>query len=546
MHQRHRRSIVWTLAAAAAAAAADWLQWPLIGCDSGTFVTVLGVSALASFSGAKKTKPLARGGVAAAASSSLTAELQRCSTPWEVLDRVGRCVTPKNDPDGKVSSLILVRLSKLRLMTMNSTRNVDDADDPNINSNKIKCTGNEASPSAWLGPESARVVLFHVIHSLTGSVDNTVACFSNNESKRFNGFPTLIDSLVEGTKSYAILARLDAMDVLGREPPTSCAPTASTTTNATQTTRMLCNCWDQNTSWLISFMSEHHLSGVKWAWDSLVYAHATTTTNEKDESQFPLLPRLLQEAFDGLHLPFALLPGGLSSGLLLSGNNTSNSLLTALSNEVDFCLDDIRATTSTPERSFSTQQGSAIVVPERRFTAWQGDAKVGPFLYSGKSMPRHDWSPTVRTIRDDIFATTGQYYDACLLNLYPNGRSAMRYHSDPDQKLLWDTDTVVVSIGAPRRFAFRRIANRDNEPSATVEYSINRKQNNRPLALSNNTCRPKHPEQSQPHNFVVMHSDITYMFNDCQELYQHSVKNADNKDEISPRISLVFKRTWQL
>ena len=91
----------------------------------------------------------------------------------------------------------------------------------------------------------------------------------------------------------------------------------------------------------------------------------------------------------------------------------------------------------------------------------------------------------------------------------------MRYHSDPDQGTLWDYDTAVVSIGASRRFLFRPI-------SASPEQ-----------------------QQQQAHSFVVMDSDVTYMFRDCQTLYQHSLKNAEDQQETASRISLVFKRTYR-
>jgi hypothetical protein len=40
-----------------------------------------------------------------------------------------------------------------------------------------------------------------------------------------------------------------------------------------------------------------------------------------------------------------------------------------------------------------------------------------------------------------------------------------------------------------------------------------------------------------------MNGDVTEMFNDCQERFQHTVKPADKKQEKAPRVSLVFKKT---
>ena len=96
----------------------------------------------------------------------------------------------------------------------------------------------------------------------------------------------------------------------------------------------------------------------------------------------------------------------------------------------------------------------------------------------------------------------------------------MRYHIDPDQGTLWDYDTAVVSIGATRRFAFR------------------------PVVASGKGSSIKERQPPQPHNNVVMHGNVTYMFGDCRECFQHAVQNADNKNETTRRVSLVFKQTW--
>ena len=173
--------------------------------------------------------------------------------------------------------------------------------------------------------------------------------------------------------------------------------------------------------------------------------------------------------------------------------------------EVDFQVDTIRTSTNT-------------TVQERRQTAWQGDEHVAPFAYSGKSMVRNSWSPLVLQIRNELYKETSHYYDGCLLNLYPDGYSGMRYHVDPDQGTLWGYETVVVSVGATRRFAFRLIES-DGDDDVTKD------------------------SLSRPHIFVLMNGDVTEMFDDCQERFQHTVKPADKKQEKAPRVSLVFKKT---
>lgn len=373
----------------------------------------------------------------ALARSTLVAELQRCSTPLDVLNRIGRHVTPTIDPDGSLCSLILVRCSKQLIRLENAGE---------VNTELIEL-------------ERADKLLVAVTNCLT------TANLSN------------INSLVEGTKACSILARL------------LCSSERWSTWKA-----LVCF-WERNASELVQHMQDHHLSSIKWAFDSF-----RVVSNEASVE----LPISLQDAYDDLHLPFCILPGCLTDDAALSDLSVA-----AIVSEVDFRLDDIRTTSS------------AEVVKERRQTAWQGDDGVGPFCYSGKSMPRSDWSSTVKLIRERLAQATGQYYDGCLLNLYPDGRSGMRYHIDPDQGSLWDYDTAVVSIGATRRFAFRRITRNSYERS-----------------------KGQTKQQPQPHNYVIMHGDVTYMFGDCQKSFQHAVKNADNKNEATPRVSLVFKRTW--
>ena len=131
--------------------------------------------------------------------------------------------------------------------------------------------------------------------------------------------------------------------------------------------------------------------------------------------------------------------------------------------QVDFGVDEIRTT-------------SNQVVKERRQTAWQGDEGVAPFSYSDKAMRRQPWSPVVQMARDTLSKELDQYYDGCLLNLYHDGGSGMRYHIDPDQGTLWDYETAVISVGGSRRFCFRErtagtLVSRDAEFAALAEIA---------------------------------------------------------------------------
>lgn len=82
----------------------------------------------------------------------------------------------------------------------------------------------------------------------------------------------------------------------------------------------------------------------------------------------------------------------------------------------------------------------------------------------------------------------------------------MRYHSDPDVGTVWTQDTSVVSVGDTRQFALRE----------TLDHT-------------------------RRHSFYLSSGDCVRMTAGCQRDYQHCVKVA--KDEVGPRISLVFKQS---
>jgi hypothetical protein len=117
----------------------------------------------------------------------------------------------------------------------------------------------------------------------------------------------------------------------------------------------------------------------------------------------------------------------------------------------------------------------------------------------------------------------------------------MRYHVDPDQGTLWDYETAVVSVGASRRVAFREIHSSSptpTPPTSSPSTTTKPRQLGDKQWTTNMTNRP-----SKPHTFVVLHGDVMEMFGHCQSTYQHTVKTAEDKNEVTPRVSLVFKKT---
>mmetsp|Transcript_18180 Transcript_18180/g.45000 ORF Transcript_18180/g.45000 Transcript_18180/m.45000 type:complete len:380 (+) Transcript_18180:68-1207(+) len=290
----------------------------------------------------------------------------------------------------------------------------------------------------------------------TGALGNIVQSFASSD---WNSSAQAREAATEGTKASAVLSKLLSLQSSDLWEP-------------------LIEKWKDTDA---GEFEPHQISGIAWSFDVLT-----------DDYNLPIQ---FQEAHQSLDLPFRIRTNlcGDVDGLTVSN----------LVDQVNFRTEEIRTK-------------SNKIVRERRQTAWQGDDHVAPFAYSGKAMDRDDWSPLVKDVRDCLNKETGQYYDGCLLNLYPDGDSGMRYHIDPDQGSLWAYETAVVSVGCTRRFAFREVPSSNGSSSNT-----------------------------KPHVFVLFQGDVTEMFADCQTRFQHTVKTAESKNENQPRASLVFKRSLQ-
>lgn len=146
-------------------------------------------------------------------------------------------------------------------------------------------------------------------------------------------------------------------------------------------------------------------------------------------------------------------------------------------------------------------------VPPAAAAAWLSDAGAD-FRYSGKVMRPEPGglTPLLAAVRDRLHERFGCHYDSVLINLYPDGKSGMRFHSDPlyDE---WSADTAVVSVGCARTLVFRA----SNDFSRRVQ-------------------------------FVVRSGDVTRMHGDCQERWQHSIKVEREAADATERVSLVYKK----
>jgi len=388
-------------------------------------------------------------------SAALIRTLQaECHTPSLLLSMVGSKLSPRTDADGRVSSLVLIRLAKLA---------VERANVALYGGEDNGATKSKAVLNLWdENDDPTRSI------DILGGVSSTLA--NSIASSKAD-----VESGVEGIKAAGVLSRLLTL--------------ATTGTMAVDTIFMPLVQSYSNVP--VDKMEDHHLSGLRWAFDNIGLCRS---------SNADLLPAHIDDAYRQLRLPFRILPGLL--------NSVEGLTVSALTSQVDFRAETVR-TTST-----------AKAVKERRLTAWEGEsADIQGFAYSGKVMETCLFSSLVLAVRDELLRKTGEKYDCCLLNLYTNGESGMRYHIDPDQGTLWGYETVVVSVGATRKFSFRDI------PESTDGDDKSKK------------------SQKKTHNFYVLDGDTTEMFSDCQKKYQHTVKTADSRGEKAARSSLVYKKT---
>jgi hypothetical protein len=103
-----------------------------------------------------------------------------------------------------------------------------------------------------------------------------------------------------------------------------------------------------------------------------------------------------------------------------------------------------------------------------------------------------------------------------------------KFHSDPDHGRLWSLDAMVVSIGETRRFHLRKIPEKERgTPQQYGSYGApsSAARSIRGAGLGSGKAAvesEKKQETEQDHyTYHVYDGDVFYMFDDCQDTYQH-------------------------
>lgn len=148
--------------------------------------------------------------------------------------------------------------------------------------------------------------------------------------------------------------------------------------------------------------------------------------------------------------------------------------------------------------------GVATQVRERRLTAFQSEIET-PIIYSGKVMDPMEFTPIVKSVKNVIEESFGIKFDSCLINYYQNQEDYMRFHKD-DVGVSKSPNIITVSFGETRSFHVRLRADKE------IRY-----------------------------HYELSNGDIMWMYDNCQELFDHSIPPVPNGIEKGGRISLTFR-----
>lgn len=107
-------------------------------------------------------------------------------------------------------------------------------------------------------------------------------------------------------------------------------------------------------------------------------------------------------------------------------------------------------------------------VVTKRKVAWYGDQPFS-YTYSRATKTALPWTVALKALKEIAEAASGERYNACLLNLYHDGSEGMGWHSDAERDLKQHGAIGSMSLGAPRKFAFKHKVTKESV-STTLEH----------------------------------------------------------------------------
>jgi alkylated DNA repair dioxygenase AlkB len=150
--------------------------------------------------------------------------------------------------------------------------------------------------------------------------------------------------------------------------------------------------------------------------------------------------------------------------------------------------------------------GRQVDVPRR--SCWIGDAGTG-YTYSGTRFEPHPWPSVLLPWRARVEQACHGRFNSVLANLYRDGNDSMGWHADDEPELGDEPLIASLSLGATRRFRFRR---RRSPGGSHESLSID-----------------------------LPHGSLLRMAGQTQALYQHALPKS--RKVTGPRINLTFRWT---
>lgn len=148
--------------------------------------------------------------------------------------------------------------------------------------------------------------------------------------------------------------------------------------------------------------------------------------------------------------------------------------------------------------------GRRIDIP--RLQAWYADPGIH-YSYSNNLLQTRDWSPELKTLRQQIELACSQRFNSVLLTYYRDGCDSVNWHADDEKELGPDPWIASLSLGASRVMQYR------------------------------NTQQPSSGE------LPLHHGDLLLMRPGFQQHWQHQV--AEQPEVIEPRVNLTFRLVTQ-
>jgi len=146
------------------------------------------------------------------------------------------------------------------------------------------------------------------------------------------------------------------------------------------------------------------------------------------------------------------------------------------------------------------------LITTKRKVAWVGDAGCS-YTYSGVKKFPQAWTADLLHIKHKLESLAHSTFNSCLLNLYHDGDEGMGWHSDDEKELDSAAPIASVSLGGPRKFAFKHKLDKTNV------------------------------------SLFLDDGSVLLMQPPTQEFWQHSLTKT--KRAVAPRINLTFRAIRQ-